>query len=205
MIAKIFAGTSIFMRTFQNQRFIPYFSSIKSLDRRNCLLKNGKLSKLDRTIGGDNGANDFPYFKKGHKTVHFNIDGKSPLKKWIFESSFCFQNFFVPTSRACPVWKQIELENCQLVNYFEHVKVGWCLPLLVPSGPLRMVHSSIPPKGCTNWRTSSSVCCLLSMPTNSLRSSEISKKKKCVINLNLGRKIHCYTVHSTLRLSFYCR
>ena len=46
------------------------------------------------------------------------------------------------------------------------------LPLLVPSFPLRMVHSSIAPNGLTNCRTSSSVCCLLSIPMKSLRSSE---------------------------------
>lgn len=46
----------------------------------------------------------------------------------------------------------------------------WYLPLLAPSGPLSMVHSSIVPKGLKICLTSSSVCCLLNMPTNSLRS-----------------------------------
>lgn len=37
-----------------------------------------------------------------------------------------------------------------------------------------MVHSSIVPKGANNCLTSSSVCCLLSMPTNSFRSPRFS-------------------------------
>lgn len=44
------------------------------------------------------------------------------------------------------------------------------LPLLAPSGPRKIVHSSIVPNGVNNCLTSSSVCCLLSIPTNSLRS-----------------------------------
>ena len=46
-----------------------------------------------------------------------------------------------------------------------------CLPLLAPSAPLSIVHSSTFPKGWTSLRTSSSLCCLLNMPTKSLRSS----------------------------------
>jgi hypothetical protein len=45
------------------------------------------------------------------------------------------------------------------------------LPLLCPSGPRRIVHSSMVPYGRNNCLTSSSVCCLLSIPTKSLRSS----------------------------------
>lgn len=45
-------------------------------------------------------------------------------------------------------------------------------PLLFPSGPLRMVHSSMHPKDSKRRRTSSSDCCLLSMPTKSFLSSE---------------------------------
>lgn len=48
-------------------------------------------------------------------------------------------------------------------------------PLLAPSGPLRIVHSSIVPNGVKSCRTSSSVCCLLSIPTKSLRSSVKAK------------------------------
>lgn len=44
-------------------------------------------------------------------------------------------------------------------------------PLLVPSGPRSTVHSSMVPKGSNIFLTSSSACCLLSIPTNSLRSS----------------------------------
>ena len=44
-------------------------------------------------------------------------------------------------------------------------------PLLTPCASRRTVHSSIFPKGSKRRRTSSSDCCLLSMPTNSLRSS----------------------------------
>jgi hypothetical protein len=50
------------------------------------------------------------------------------------------------------------------------------LPLLVPSGPRRIVHSSMVPNGANNWRTSSSVCCLLSIPTNSFLSSEDNRE-----------------------------
>lgn len=54
----------------------------------------------------------------------------------------------------------------------------------MPSGPLSIVHSSIVPNGAKSWRTSSSVCCLLSMPTNSFLSAhrhmwkEQNKKKR---------------------------
>lgn len=44
-------------------------------------------------------------------------------------------------------------------------------PLLVPSGLRRTVHSSMWPKGWKRRRTSSSPCCLPSIPTNSFRSS----------------------------------
>lgn len=44
------------------------------------------------------------------------------------------------------------------------------LPLLAPSGPRRIVHSSIVPNGVNSCFTSSSVCCLLSIPTKSFRS-----------------------------------
>lgn len=43
-------------------------------------------------------------------------------------------------------------------------------PLLLPSGPRSTVHSSMTPKGWKSLSTSSSDCCLLSMPTNSFRS-----------------------------------
>lgn len=44
-------------------------------------------------------------------------------------------------------------------------------PLLAPSGPRSIVHSSIAPNGINNCLTSSSDCCLLSMPTKSFRSA----------------------------------
>lgn len=44
------------------------------------------------------------------------------------------------------------------------------LPLLAPSGPRSIVHSSIVPNGVNSCLTSSSVCCLLSIPTKSFRS-----------------------------------
>jgi hypothetical protein len=44
-------------------------------------------------------------------------------------------------------------------------------PLLLPSGPRRMVHSSMFPKASKRRRTSSSDCCLLSIPTKSFLSS----------------------------------
>lgn len=46
------------------------------------------------------------------------------------------------------------------------------LPLLVPSGPLKTVHSSMLPKGSNSLLTSSSLCCFPSMPTNNFLSSE---------------------------------
>lgn len=52
--------------------------------------------------------------------------------------------------------------------YNEVIKIN--SPLLAPSGPLKIVHSSIVPKGANNCLTSSSVCCLLSIPTNSFLS-----------------------------------
>lgn len=65
-------------------------------------------------------------------------------------------------------------------------------PLLLPSGPRRMVHSSIVPKAVNNCLTSSSVCCLLSIPTNSFlsagrprvdnRGNREKKKKKESVN-----------------------
>ena len=44
-------------------------------------------------------------------------------------------------------------------------------PLLVPSGLRKTVHSSMWPKGWNRRLTSSSPCCLPSIPTNSFRSS----------------------------------
>lgn len=59
------------------------------------------------------------------------------------------------------------------------------VPLLPPSGPLSIVHSSIVPKGAKSCRTSSSVCCLLSIPANSFLSAQ-NKQRKLV-------KFHCCT------------
>ena len=56
-----------------------------------------------------------------------------------------------------------------------------CLPLLAPSAPLSIVHSSTFPKGWTSLRTSSSLCCLLNMPTKSLRSSAKEGREDMVI------------------------
>lgn len=53
-------------------------------------------------------------------------------------------------------------------------------PLLFPFWSLNIVHSSIFPKGWNNCLTSSSVCCLLSMPTKSFRSSVRNKTKQFV-------------------------
>lgn len=49
--------------------------------------------------------------------------------------------------------------------------------MLFPSGPLRMVHSSMHPKDSKRRRTSSSHCCLFSMPTKSFLSSETNTEK----------------------------
>lgn len=53
-------------------------------------------------------------------------------------------------------------------------------PLLFPFWSLNIVHSSIFPKGWNNCLTSSSVCCLLSMPTKSFRSSVRNKTNEFV-------------------------
>lgn len=53
------------------------------------------------------------------------------------------------------------------------------LPLLAPSGPLSIVHSSIIPNGVNNCLTSSSVCCLLSIPTKSFRSDLMHQVSFC--------------------------
>lgn len=61
------------------------------------------------------------------------------------------------------------------------------LPLLVPSGPLNTVHSSMLPKGSNSRLTSSSLCCFPSMPTNNFLSSERpimwKKRKRMIRNL----------------------
>lgn len=56
--------------------------------------------------------------------------------------------------------------------YCKHEVVYSTLPLLVPSGPLKTVHSSMLPKGSNSLLTSSSLCCFPSMPTNNFLSSE---------------------------------
>lgn len=56
--------------------------------------------------------------------------------------------------------------------YCKHEDVYCMLPLLVPSGPLKTVHSSILPKGSNSLLTSSSLCCFPSMPTNNFLSSK---------------------------------
>jgi hypothetical protein len=54
-------------------------------------------------------------------------------------------------------------------------------PLLFPFWSLNIVHSSIFPNGWNNCLTSSSVCCLLSMPTKSFLSSVMIKTTICSI------------------------
>ena len=61
-------------------------------------------------------------------------------------------------------------------------------PLLWPSGPRRMVHSSIEPKDWKSCLTSSSLCCLLSIPTKSFRSSEGEEKRKQIENKSAMRE-----------------
>lgn len=71
------------------------------------------------------------------------------------------------------VYKYLALVHSQRSKQVKNkIKTGYGpLPLLFPSGPRRMVHSSIVPKGANNCLTSSSLCCLLSIPTNSFRSA----------------------------------
>ncbi len=58
-------------------------------------------------------------------------------------------------------------------------------PLLFPSGPLRMVHSSMLPKDSKRRRTSSSDCCLLSMPTKSFLSSKREEEQITIRGLDM--------------------
>lgn len=68
--------------------------------------------------------------------------------------------------------------HSRYVSQTEQVADMVSLPLLFPSGPRRMVHSSMMPKASNRRRTSSSHCCLFSMPTNSFLSSEREKEWK---------------------------
>lgn len=67
---------------------------------------------------------------------------------------------------------------------------GWeHRPLLAPSGPRSIVHSSIVPKGANISLTSSSDCSLLSIPTNSFRSARWSSWSARRGRLGLRRRI----------------
>lgn len=66
----------------------------------------------------------------------------------------------------------LEQENKLAVYTVERTQQKTNVPLLPPSGPLSIVHSSILPKGAKSCRTSSSVCCLLSIPANSFLSAQ---------------------------------
>lgn len=78
-------------------------------------------------------------------------------------------------------------------------------PLLFPFWSLNIVHSSIFPKGWNNCLTSSSVCCLLSMPTKSFRSSVRNKTKEFVqlhsfITFKIQqKKVYIQEVHRSKR------
>lgn len=80
-------------------------------------------------------------------------------------------------------------------------------PLLFPFWSLNIVHSSIFPKGWNNCLTSSSVCCLLSMPTKSFRSSIRNKTKQFVqlhffITFKIQQKKFIYKKCTDLRDNF---
>lgn len=72
----------------------------------------------------------------------------------------------------CGVPIQIPVSGWHLRHGIHTSLRAYYSPLLAPSGPRRMVHSSIIPNGVNNCLTSSSVCCLLSMPTKSFRSTQ---------------------------------
>lgn len=97
----------------------------------------------------------------------------------------CYMNIYMnsvikylnATLKYLPATKRVKNSQINDIPFYS--------PLLLPSGPRRMVHSSIVPKAVNNCLTSSSVCCLLSIPTNSFLSAgrprveiERTEKKK---------------------------
>ena len=84
---------------------------------------------------------------------------------------------FLGFLRRGPLPFSLQIDGSAVGTSFGYVvsKSNMVSPLLAPSGPLRIVHSSIVPNGVKSCRTSSSVCCLLSIPTKSLRSSVKAK------------------------------
>lgn len=96
-------------------------------------------------------------------------------------------------------------------------------PLLAPSGPRRTVHSSIWPKVSKSRRTSSSLCCLPSIPTNSFLSSGWEERKgerrergkegrsveertdKCYSWWHRSAELNFYQQSAVLSLSCRCR
>lgn len=90
------------------------------------------------------------------------------------------QNYYVPYKK--PSLLRYYYRHC-LCKYreckFKLTRIRF-EPLLFPFWSLNIVHSSIFPKGWNNCLTSSSVCCLLSMPTKSFRSSVRNKTKEFV-------------------------
>lgn len=76
-------------------------------------------------------------------------------------------------SQKRTLWKTvIELKKRSTAWHEALCGIERILPLLVPSGPLNTVHSSMLPKGSNSLLTSSSLCCFPSMPTNNFLSSE---------------------------------
>lgn len=97
-----------------------------------------------------------------------------PLLWWLWNSPFWH---YSTCSVEGELWNIINFERpihpCEVAC--KNVSTAWIAknsPLLFPSGPLRMVHSSMLPKDSKRRRTSSSDCCLLSMPTKSFLSSK---------------------------------
>lgn len=100
--------------------------------------------------------------KKGEKIkgCHRSAAKKGEKKECVHRKRNC------GWQTRCGGKKKKEVEVCEL----------W--PLLAPSGPRRTVHSSIWPKDSNSRRTSSSLCCLPSIPTNSFLSSGMYQTKR---------------------------
>lgn len=85
----------------------------------------------------------------------------------VFKEKFAKVTIFGRPSHLCAVAGENVGQRLKVMNS----------PLLFPSGPRRMVHSSMQPKDSKRRRTSSSDCCLLSMPTKSFLSSKRKRNR----------------------------
>lgn len=116
--------------------------------------------------------------RHGYCLLHDKKNCKEKCKRQRIEYINSVMKHLNATLKYLPGTRRVE-KNSQIND------IPFYSPLLLPSGPRRMVHSSIVPKAVNNCLTSSSVCCLLSIPTNSFLSAgrprveiERTEKKK---------------------------